>query len=353
MAKVWHRLAEEFAARGHEVSILARAYSGQPKSEVASGVRYIRWGGFDQSRNILWDLWRDFFYAAGFFFRLPPADILVVNDFWLPVFAVHRRNAGRVVVSVNRFPKRQMWLYKRVARLAAASRAIRDAIIYQHPSSADLIRVIPNPVDVATLTSGTEKSEKKSERTILFVGRLHPEKGVHVLVAACLQLLPSHPGLHLWLVGPHTEEQGGGGEKYLARLKELAGDARVEISGPVFDPGALAEVYRSADIFCYPSLAEQGEALPVAPLEAMAAGLPPVVSDLDCFRDFIEEGRSGLSFDHRKDPESNLAAALSRLLEDPILARNIGMEASRMAQNFSVSRIADQFLADFEQLISS
>src|SRR3982750_1418934 len=103
--RLWQGLAEQFAAEGHDVTIVCRDYPGQPEQEMLNGVKYVRRGGFSQSRSVAIDLMKDLVYAIGATPKLPPADILVVNDFWLPLFAsVLRPDAGRIVINVNRFP---------------------------------------------------------------------------------------------------------------------------------------------------------------------------------------------------------------------------------------------------------
>ena len=62
-------------------------------------------------------------------------------------------------------------------------------------------------------------------------------------------------------------------------------------------------------------MAEKGEAMPVAPLEAMANGCVPLVSKLDCFRDYISDGTNGFVFDHRGSArDSDLTERLSAVL---------------------------------------
>jgi glycosyltransferase involved in cell wall biosynthesis len=68
---------------------------------------------------------------------------------------------------------------------------------------------------------------------------------------------------------------------------------------PTYDTDELNRLYQKASIFVYPSVAEKGETFGLAPLEAMAWGCVPVVSDLRCFKDFIIHERNGLIFNHR------------------------------------------------------
>jgi len=82
---------------------------------------------------------------------------------------------------------------------------------------------------------------------------------------------------------------------------------------PMFDIRSLAKEYVKTTIFIYPSIAEKGEAFGLAPLEAMSYGCIPVVSDLNCFKDFIKNKKNGLVFNHKKFPEIKLAKAITTL----------------------------------------
>jgi len=114
----------------------------------------------------------------------------------------------------------------------------------------------------------------------------------------------------------------------------------------------LRRILPAATLFCYPSLAEKGESFGLAALEAMACGTPPLVSSLECFRDFVSEGRTGWVFDHRgADPEAALAKALEAAMADPGRALEAGRRASAAARKFGYAEVAGSYLADFRQLL--
>jgi len=352
--RMWQGLAEQFARAGHEVTIFARAFAGQPERETIAGVRFLRWGGFDQSLSVRKDLLKDLAYALRAVRRLPPADILITNDFWLPVFAVRRRAAGKVVINANRFPKGQFRLYQKAARIAAASTAVREAIVAQCPALAGRTRVFPNPIDPLVFQSTPARTVGSSPKTLLYVGRVHPEKGVHLLVEAFQALRPQRPDWRLRLVGPVVTAQGGGGDAYLKRLQQLAAGLPVEFCEPIYDLKQLADTYRAADLFCYPSIAEQGESFGVAPLEAMACGVAPVVSGLACFRDFLTPGETGWCFDHRApNPADALAEQLLAATGDD--ARRVAMaaRAAAAARRFSHEAVAVDYLTEFTSLLAA
>lgn len=349
----WQGVAEEFAKQGHQVRILCRAYPGQPQSETINGVEYIRRGGFPQSANISFDLLKDFIYAVSTVPTLPLADVLITNDFWLPAFAPLRTQSGKVIVNAARVPKGQYFLYSKAAGFVAVSEAVKTAIIQQYPAIASRVIAIPNPINTQVFTPSlrTRLEITRSVKTVLYAGRIHPEKGLHLLLDAFSALSQKIFDVRLRIVGPYREHQGGGGIFYLEQLKSRANGLNVEFLEPIFDPVQLASVYQNADVFCYPSLAERGEAFGVAPLEAMATGLVPVVSNLDCFRDFIEEGKTGFFFEHRSDHAvENLVKTLSSVLSNPQTVMQVSMKASQKAGEFTYQRIAVKYLREFEQL---
>ncbi|MEO7166291.1 MAG: glycosyltransferase family 4 protein [Spartobacteria bacterium] len=350
--KVWFALGQEFVRQGHEVVQISRAHPDLPSQGEIEGVRHVRVRGAAQPRSILWLKWLDLLYSLRVRRVLPVADILVTNTFWLPLLTrTHRR--GLVYVHVQRGPKGQMRWYRHVARLLAVSRAIADEIVAEAPQLRDKVRVIPNALPFQIDRSAS----LARSQTILFVGRIHPEKGIELFLRA-LAYLPREM-IAAWkirIVGPHETHLGGGGESFLREMQELGQRSGVtlEWTGKIFDSKELSEQYRSASVFVYPSVAETGEAFGVAPIEAMAHGCAPIVSNLPCFRDFIEDGVTGFVFDHRAaEPEKNLAARLVDLLElGPEQIRSVGEAAREKAAEFAVETVAQRYLEDFASLLS-
>jgi glycosyltransferase involved in cell wall biosynthesis len=242
--------------------------------------------------------------------------------------------------------------YRHAARLQAVSNSIADQIIAEAPQLRSKVRVIPN-----ALPFRIEESDSAGrERIILYVGRIHPEKGIELFLRS-LAYLPAQVQAQ-WkvrMVGPHEPELGGGGEAFLQQMRALAEKtaAQIEWRGKIFDPQQLTAQYGSSLVFVYPSLAETGEAMPVAPLEAMANGCVPFVSKLDCFRDYISDGVNGYVFDHRaSQPERALAERLSALLQlerEQIL--KIGETAQLQAGEFELEKVAPRYLEDFANLL--
>ncbi len=350
--KVWLMLGQEFVRRDHQVVMISRGIGQLPQTEIIEGVRHLRVSGFDTPRSRWWLKVLDLIYSIRVKSVLPAADIVVTNTFWLPLL-LRDLKKGRVYVHVARYPKGQMRFYGRAARLQAPSTAVARAIAAQAPALAGKTAVIPYPAPrTATDTVPTEINARK--KIILFVGRIHPEKGVHLLVDAfAVRARTVFAEWKLMILGPAEERLGGGGKSYLASLRQTAERAgpQVTFAGAVFDAAELERNFRAARLFVYPSLAEEGESFGLAPLEAMAHRSAVLVSDLDCFSDFICENETGFIFDHRsKDPASALGEKIERLVADEILLARVAEAGYRKSTEFSLPRVADRFVDDFHSV---
>jgi len=356
--KSWHGLAREFARRGHDVTVLSRTWPGWPRSEIIDGVQFRRIGGHAHTTRLTVNLFLDFWWSIRVWCALPAGDVTVVNCIALPVWLGWlRRRAGRLAVMTGRMPKGQYRLYRRVDRVLAVSSPVRAAVLTENPRLADAIRVTGYPIHWTRLAAPRPPASPETPVTLGFVGRLHVEKGLDLLVAA-LAKLAGQSGLPSWkiiLCGPDDVARGGSGPAYAQRLREqltatLPAGA-LEIRPAEFDDERLAEVYRSFDIFCYPSLAAHGETFGVAVAEAMAAGAVPVVSALPCFSDFVTDGVDGEVFDHgATDAPGRLAAILARLIADPARRTRLSAAAQTTARRYDFTACAERLLTDFSTL---
>ncbi len=349
--KVWSSLAKEFARRGHEVVLISRAMPQFAREEQVDGVKYLRVPGFDSPRNIVWLKFLDLLYSLRVRSILPKADVIAPHTFWLPIL-LRDTSRGKVYVHIGRHPKGQMRFYRHVARLQAPTADLARAVAAEAPKLAPKISIVANPGP--SLTRNAPIPIEQREKIILFVGRVHPEKGIHLLVKAFAGAKSAlTAGWRLIVVGPTEVRLGGGGENYLAELKTHAAGADVIFRGPVFDPAELANEYDNARIFVYPSLAEKGESFGLAPLEAMTHGCAVIVSDLGCFRDFISADQTGVVFDHRStDPMLALRRKLESLMVDQTLLSRMAAAGYAKSADHSLERVADQFLADFNSIVS-
>ena len=176
---------------------------------------------------------------------------------------------------------------------------------------------------------------------ITFVGRLHPQKGVTTLLAACQLVAQDRPHLRWRLqlagTGPLENEL-----KALAR--ELAVEQQVRFLGHVHDVNELLEL---SDIFVLPSLSE---GMSNALLEAMAHGLPCIVTDIAGNNEMIAHGINGWLV----PPEDStaLAKAISTLAIDQELRQRLGRAAANTVETkYSLDCVADQYLTLYASLL--
>ncbi len=351
--RVWHDLAHQFAKKGHRVLLLASGGEGVPAEERHGSLRIRRGIRMRSTKNIQFNLAKDAVYALSLLQRIPAADVIVTNAFWIPVLLPVLRRQARTVVSIARVPKGQMKLYVKagVHRLAPVSSAIQRMVIEECAEAEGRTHWLPNPIDTKAFVPAPGRRSSES-RTIVYTGRVHPEKGLDILLQAFALTAKKRQDVRLRIVGPWRIEEGGGGRDFVDGLKSMAEGTPVEFVDPVYNRNELAEILQAADVFCYPSTAEKGEASPVAPLEAMATGLVPVCSDLPQYRDYLEPEVNGVIFDHRGEGAvQRLAAQFERLLKDEKLRLRLGEVAAKTAENYSPSKVADLYLQDFEKLI--
>lgn len=131
------------------------------------------------------------------------------------------------------------------------------------------IAIIPNGIDIP---DRPERSlpRQSSTRTLLFLGRLHPKKGLPDLIEAWSHLTSERPDWILRIVGP--DERGHREE--LEKLVQQGGIPRVVFDGPVYGT-EKEQVLQEADLFVLPT---QNENFGLAVAEALAAGVPAIVS---------------------------------------------------------------------------
>jgi glycosyltransferase involved in cell wall biosynthesis len=346
--KAWHGLARIFARNGHDVTFISRTGPGLAPDETVDGVRHLRVCGFEHTRRLPVNIVLDFIWGLRVARVLPQGDVVICNCVTLPAW-LHRAkpSAGKVAVMMGRAPKGQVSFYGGVARIYAPSTFVAGRITSK--GAAGRTRVIGYPIDWGLHARAARQTG--SPVIVGFVGRLHPEKGIALLVRAAILLAGRHdlPDWRLRIVGPAEVGEGGGGDRWLGALRQEAaplGD-RIEWLGPEFDAERLALLYGGIDIFCYPSVAQTGETFGVAVAEAMAARCAAVVSALGCFNDLVTDATTGLVFDHAgPEPAQRLAECLGRLVADGPMRMDLAMRGQQHVRGFDFAEVSRRILED-------
>lgn len=352
--KIWFDVANEMVKQGHELSFLSKRFDKQITANNIDGIKIKYIKGYDWTGSLKKDLVLDFIYSFKAMFALKKTDVLVLNTFWSPLICfLFFWKYKKTVYNVARFPKGQFKFFKHIDRLSCVSSAVYEALIQQTPSVKHLAKVISNPVNTDVFKVSEVKHFKNDTLRIVYTGRVHPEKGLDLLVKAFNMLCDEYSNIELAIVGPRAISNGGGGDAYIKSLNDLATKFKINWINPVSDANLLKSEIDKATIFCYPSVAEKGETFGVAPLEAMATGCATIVSDLACFKDFISHKINGLVFNHKAaQPEVELKNAIKLLLNDNDLRHKLAKNGASTALDFSNKNIADLYLKDFKQLLN-
>jgi glycosyltransferase involved in cell wall biosynthesis len=234
-----------------------------------------------------------------------------------------RRTRKPFVVSLHGMVDPWAWnrsrMKKQVSTLFWEGQLLRDAAMLHALNAAEAtaisdhdfgapVRVVPNGVSLPENLS--LRPALDGRRSLLFIGRLHPKKGLKELIAAWAMVSPAvRDNWRLTIAG--WDEIG-----LLAALQDqtralgLRGD--VEFLGPVFDDAKDA-AFRAAGAFILPSYSE---GLPMTVLEAWSYALPALISEACNLPNGFTEGAA---FEIRTDPPSMAAAMEAVLLDEPRL----------------------------------
>jgi spore coat protein SA len=318
----------KLAGRGHVVDVIARDHGDGLTERVIDGVRYhfVRIPpAIDSGRlaGLFKGLW---YYAAArrIIARLNP-DIVHHHSRPAGLWLTMRSGAApRHVISLHSMDYgwgfgHRAWdrgLFRhglaRAARILCVSKFIHRHTVERYPSIAGHATTVYNGVDGAQFRPNP-KAAGKSERLVVYVGRVEERKGVAVLVDAFEQFVSAAaPDVKLVIVGPHSYWDAKPSGYYRTLADRCAANPRIEFRGPTYSDDELAAVYRSATVSVVPSVFP--EALGLVSLEAQASGTPVVVSDAGGLPESVAPGESGIVVEQRNAEQ--LGNAIAALLTD-------------------------------------
>jgi poly(glycerol-phosphate) alpha-glucosyltransferase len=204
------------------------------------------------------------------------------------------------------------------------------------------ICVIPNGVDMPELPESHGENQAGRQKTVLYLGRLHPKKNLANLIRAWKETFSSKSSnSDSWVLAIAGWDQGG----YETELKQFAAGSSITFLGPQFG-AEKSECYRTCDAFILPSLSE---GLPMAVLEAWSYA-KPVLMTAEC--NLPEGFKANAALRIGTNPEE-IAAGVKQLLEMSDDDR-VAMGArgrSLVATKFSWPRIGEQMRAVFDWLL--
>ena len=215
------------------------------------------------------------------------------------------------------------------------------------PAAANLVtryfpgyyNIIPNGIDFAHFNKEREPLPEfmDGKQNILFVGRPEKRKGLKYLLRAYLRIKEQDPNVRLIVVG------AGDFGRY-ERLMAPIGDVVFRSYVPYDE---LPRYHRSADVFCAPNTGNESQGYVL--LEAMAAGVPVVASNIEGFAGVITDELDGVLV-KPKDSDA-IAAAILRVLRSPARGKALSLAGQAQAAHYSWDNIARRVMSYYERLV--
>lgn len=322
------RILEEASgliARGHEVSVAcpphARLYTEAGRfgvQVVSMPIEFKTRAGFFSLRNYL---------------STHPFDAVNTHssaDSWLTGLAcatlqqapaIVRTRHISAPVSGNLFNR---WLYRRAARVVTTGESLRLQLLAALQLDPGKVVSVPTGIDTRRFSPADKTSARitlgldPAKRYLGIVATLRSWKGHAYLLDAFSRL--GQTDVHLLVVGDGPQLPA-----IREKIAALGIDARVSLAGQQTNP----EMWLGAiDVFCLPSYANEG--VPQALVQAMMCGLPIVTTPVGAILEAVTDSQSALVVPPRDAPA--LTAAISRLLDDPILGQRLGIAARKYAE---------------------
>lgn len=225
---------------------------------------------------------------------------------------------------------REIW--KKADAVVANSNGLKELALETSPNLS--IGIIPNGIDTNDFEPAISK--ENDEIRLLCVSRLIERKGIRYLIEAVSKL--NSEKVKLILVGEGNQEA-----ELKQLVRELGLDNSVIFKGYVSHE-KISGIYKESDIFVLPS---QNEGMSNALLEAMAAGLPVIVTDTGGTSELID----GNGFIVEKNNSDSIFEALKALIEQPNLLEQMGERSREIAQNLSWNNVSLKYKELYEGLM--
>ncbi len=349
------RLCRELAAAGATVELMSVGKAAGGVSEGTYRERYFGWS--HSAVPVLSAVRASTGMAQTLRHEASGADVIHGHGLWLmpnvyagsaariahrPLIVAPRGMLSRVALSFSRTKKQAFWLLLQ-------RRAMASAVCFHATSGQEYedirafglrqpVAIIPNGIDVHP--NGKAPAAGRGARTILSLGRVHPKKGLDILLRAWSRLESARPDWRLRIVGPAEN----GHDKTLKALARELGLSRVTIEGPLYGDSKYA-AFEIADLFVLPTLNDN---FAVTVAEALAAGIPVIASRGAPWQGLVEHG-CGWWTDAGVDV---LAAALADATAQPPATLAAMGERGRvwMARDFSWRRTGRDMMQVYEWL---
>jgi glycosyltransferase involved in cell wall biosynthesis len=234
--------------------------------------------------------------------------------------------------------KRSKELLDNLNFVVAVSRYIKDRVSEIAPFNCE-VKCVYNGLNLNRFCDNNHRGNlilqkkfdiKEGELVILFTGRLQETKGIKILIEAFIEISTNY-NAKLLIVG----SSGFGGSKknkFIRQLEELSKSAidKIIFTGYI-NYSEIHDIYNLANFAIFPSLAP--EAFPLTSIEALASGLPVIITDAGGLPETINE-KCGIIIKRSPQIKENLKKQMIRLITDSKLREEMSIEAKKQAQKF-------------------
>ncbi|MBO0811279.1 MAG: glycosyltransferase [Microlunatus sp.] len=358
------RLARGLAARGHQVHVLCPSETGpehvdQDGAVVVHRLRSWRWRWHATIRFTV--PWLDGPAAQRLVAEIQP-DVVHVQCHLVVGRALLRaaKKAGIPSVATNHFMPENVlgyapfpdwvkpfvgrWCWRDLRSVYGSADVVtaptERAVVLLRDATGLSAEPVSNGIDSERYWQAAQQAaaDAAEPRTILFVGRLDPEKRIDELITA-YATLPAEPATRLEIVGDGDQRR---------MLGQLAADQgvgdRVIFRGKISDADLLA-AYGRASVFCMPGIAELQS---LVTLEAMSAGKPVVAANAMALPHLVRSGHNGWLY--TPGDVGQLAMRLSALITDPELCRRMGAHSREIVSHHALAGTLDHFEELYKQV---
>jgi glycosyltransferase involved in cell wall biosynthesis len=358
-------LGKELTRRGIQLFFVTVDNSGLPVHDSYQGFEVYRIADGPKKHGELilwWNLWRrlrtlknrfDILHASGSTYRnsavgpiarlLGKKSLTVVSMAHNDLYPIGRTNVGRLQTFFLGFVDRYVSLSSQITQeIGALPLDARRAV--EIPQGVNLERFAPT--DTAVKTALRRKLDLPERPSALYVGVFDSRKNVEWLAKAWAKFHAEFPEWCLILVGPTSRDVQDAGLKETLRAFVQEKGLQNDILFRDFTP-QVEDFYRATDVFILPS---HNEGMPNVVLEAMACGLPCIVTRISGTTDLIAHGVTGMLFD--VNSERSFFEALTPLAHNAPLRSDIGQRArERVTDRYSSTRVADRYIQLYQQIL--